>query len=99
MYVRLSASAKDGHYNEGIIELRTHACMVCLLFHTYLFCSLSIYIIKGLFLMHPFRVLISVFVAIKVNKVTVPFQPKSIPSRSRFSHAYSNINVFYKKSM
>ena len=43
-----------------------------------------IYIIKGLFLMHPFPIL-SVFVAIKV---TVPFQPKSIPSRSRFSHAY-----------
>ena len=59
--------------------------------HTYLialFCGLSIYIIKGLFLMHPFPIL-SVFVAIKVNKVTVPFQPKSIPSRSRFSHAYS----------
>ena len=36
----------------------------------------------------PFPIL-SVFVAIKVNKVTVPFQPKSIPSRSRFSHAYS----------
>ena len=31
----------------------------------------------------------SILVAIKVNKVTVPFQPKSIPSRSRFSHAYS----------
>ena len=47
-----------------------------------------VYIIKCLFLMHPFPIL-SVFVAIKVNKVTVPFQPKSIPSHSRFSHAYS----------
>ena len=57
-----------------------------------------VYIIKGLFLMHPFPIL-SAFVAIKVNKVTVPFQPKSIPSRSRFSHAYvSNIDVFYKKA-
>ena len=58
--------------------------------------GLSIYIIQGLFLMHPLPIL-SVFVAIEVNKVTVPFQPKSIPSRSRFSHAYSD--VFYKKSI
>ena len=65
---------------------------------SYLSDSIVLYIIKCLFLMHPFPIL-SVFVAIKVNKVTVPFQPKSIPSLSRFSHAYSeHIDVVYKKA-